>query len=85
MRKQRSKSDKFKMRCPKCKKYNTEVIDTRTNMTFVSRVRACNECMHVFTTKETVDETYDHPKYKKLMRELQQNQIEIFNNNKEEK
>lgn len=40
------------MQCPKCKKFNTQVIDSRTYCQLVKRRRVCLKCSFRFTTHE---------------------------------
>lgn len=45
------------MDCPKCKYYNTLVVDTRNNKdyTVIRRRRECQKCGYKFTTYERIE------------------------------
>jgi transcriptional repressor NrdR len=81
------------MRCPKCKKDNDKVIDSRSagESTIIRRRRECVECGHRFTTYERLEEeplrvvkkdgarvTFDREKIKRgLMRACEKRPIAI--------
>lgn len=50
------------MKCQKCKSEDTTVIDTRKvkHLSIVSRVRHCNSCDYIWSTKEIPDKEFNH-------------------------
>ena len=51
---------RFIMRCPKCKSYNTKIVDTRIDYDKNVRKRrhVCSQCRNKFNTYEISEEQY---------------------------
>ena len=70
------------MQCPKCKSLESRSIDTRRGKTLISRVRYCENCEYIWSTKETIDESFTHKGFQK--RALENNiDPDLFNNENE--
>ena len=66
------------MKCPKCNSDQNGVIDTTKYNTVVSRVRYCDECSWIWSTKEAIDKDFNHKRFNKKAKEQDEDQTEIF-------
>ena len=66
------------MQCPKCKCDKNTAIDTRKYITLISRVRLCEECQYIWSTKETLDEVFNHKGFQKKARSQEEDQEGLF-------
>lgn len=66
------------MICPKCKHEKNTAIDTRGWDTVNSRVRLCENCQYLWSTKETIDPEFNHKGYNKKGKDQSDSQGDLF-------